>query len=689
LAEISEILPRAFDRRPKKWYDYAVVEPKTDINMLAAGGVHPYALRRRKAVLSRSKPKEHGLGPSLIAVMLFLAGFAYGLRWIDQRLAPTPDRHAPAPARELDASVSGQLSEALRFIFGVRTAHAADYTTYAGALVGSSPVITAGPGETRTIDLVFKNTGRATWSDSGKSYVSAYTIKPRYHASVFRSSDWYSSSQTARIATPIVRPGETGILRLTVTAPQTPGTYVDTFQIAAEDTSWIWGAWTTVTVKVSASAPVLAAEAPKPAPAASPAPAGASPSAILLLKSAQKVSARGNASVSFTVGHKNAGATSWSSRSIAAPDGNPIITLSEPVAPGTLAFTTFTFIAPKTRGDHVLKFPFTVDGQVIPEAALELPVTVTDDFVEAPKVPIAAPTSPSIVSLGGSEPTIRVGLYYTEVEREEFVADVPYEVRNLDGVLIASFQAGAPVQAWYDAASGVYRLTNGIVNLSSASALRFVPLDPNGIVTALAHVDRPSWNSSLNDNRFRGVIEFRRHSSGRVWAINELPMEQYLWGLAESSNASPMEFQKALAVAARSYAAWHLDNPGKYDHFTVGALNDQVYKGYGMELRNPNFKAAAEATRGQVVYHAGTLAITPYFTWSDGRTRAWTEVWGGAHKPWLVSVAAPHDAAANRQLYGHGVGMSAWDAIGRANAGESYDTMLKHYYQGTELKKRY
>ncbi len=658
--------------------------------MLAAGGVHPYVLRRRKIALSRSKPKERGLAPSLIIVMLFLAGFAYGLRWIDQRLAPTPDRHVPTPARELDDAVSGQLSEAFRFMFGIRTAHAAEFdaSRYKAQPEKRVITVTAPPGGTATVEIRFKNLGTAVWSPEGKGFMSVYTTQPRYHAGVLRHTSWLSASQPARIATPRTAYGQTGVVTFTAQAPAKEGTYSDWMQLAAEDTSWVYGGHVQVVMVVKKGATqAVAAPSPAPAPAA-PAPASANGSAVLLIKSAQKVSARGNASVSFTVGHKNAGASAWASRAISGPDGGAILTVNESVAPGGLALTTFSFIAPKTRGEHLLRFAFSADGKEIPEAALELPVTVTDDWYEAPKPSAPSPSSPSsIASLGGSEPTIRVGLYYTEVEREEFVVDVPYEVRNLDGALIASFQAGAPVQAWYDAPSGVYRLTNGIVNLSSASALRFVPLDPNGIVTALAHVDRPSWNLTLNDNRFRGVIELRRHSSGRVWAINELPMEQYLWGLAESSNASPMEFQKALAVAARSYAQWHLSNPGKYDHFTVGALNDQVYKGYGMELRNPNFKAAAEATRGHVVYHAGSLAITPYFTWSDGRTRSWTEVWGGAHKPWLVSVAAPYDNGKN--LYGHGVGMSAWDAIGRANAGETYDTMLRHYYQGTELKKHY
>lgn len=37
--------------------------------------------------------------------------------------------------------------------------------------------------------------------------------------------------------------------------------------------------------------------------------------------------------------------------------------------------------------------------------------------------------------------------------------------------------------------------------------------------------------------------------------------------------------------------------------------------------------------------------------------------------------------------YGHGVGMSQYGALGMAQAGYKYDEILKHYYQGVEIKK--
>jgi peptidoglycan hydrolase-like amidase len=61
-------------------------------------------------------------------------------------------------------------------------------------------------------------------------------------------------------------------------------------------------------------------------------------------------------------------------------------------------------------------------------------------------------------------------------------------------------------------------------------------------------------------------------------------------------------------------------------------------------------------------------------------------VWNGS-KPWLVSVPAPHDIG--KTLWGHGVGMSASDALGWADDGKTYDWILKYFYTGTVLKKIY
>ena len=143
--------------------------------------------------------------------------------------------------------------------------------------------------------------------------------------------------------------------------------------------------------------------------------------------------------------------------------------------------------------------------------------------------------------------------------------------------------------------------------------------------------DIPTWNPSLDDNKFRGTIEVRYSPvSDAVWVVNELPVEDYMKGIAESSSGSPTEFLKTMTVAARSYAIWHLDRNGKYGAPEIfhlknsrnGNGDDQVYKGYGLEARFPELVSAVNATSGQVVTYTGAVAMTPYFSNSDGRTRS-------------------------------------------------------------------
>jgi peptidoglycan hydrolase-like amidase len=78
--------------------------------------------------------------------------------------------------------------------------------------------------------------------------------------------------------------------------------------------------------------------------------------------------------------------------------------------------------------------------------------------------------------------------------------------------------------------------------------------------------------------------------------------------------------------------------------------------------------------------------VTPYFSSSDGRTRSWSEVWNGDY-PWLVSV--PDPCCTTHTLLGHGVGMSGDGAVYFADNGWGYKKILKYYYTGVEVEKRY
>ncbi len=306
------------------------------------------------------------------------------------------------------------------------------------------------------------------------------------------------------------------------------------------------------------------------------------------------------------------------------------------------------------------------------------------------------PSAPSIVL--SNEPIIRIGLFNPSgTQRVSY--DSLFDVIAGTETLYSAVSAGQSVTISYDPASRRYAVALASLSKTTASPVRLVPRQVNAVATLLDYKNGPAWNPASSDNRFRNVIEYRyTEPAKKVWMINELSIETYLKGLAETTNASTLEFQKVMATAARSYAFYHYqrgisfgltDASTKHaaDHFHIDAYYDQVYRGYNSEIRMPRLSAAVDATRAMTVSYQGKTVVTPYFSNSDGRTRDWTEVWGGSPVAWLKSVAVPQDNG--KTLYGHGVGMSARGALLMVNEGKDWQSVLKYFYSGIELLKVY
>lgn len=296
-------------------------------------------------------------------------------------------------------------------------------------------------------------------------------------------------------------------------------------------------------------------------------------------------------------------------------------------------------------------------------------------------------------------PIIRVGLYNTK-NTQEMSCNKICDVIAGKKVIASSISSGTKFKVSYDAKTKAYSLVYGALTLKSPDYLRIVPREQDNVVTLHSFDSRPKWNTTLNFNQFRNIIEYRyAPKTAKIWLINELPISQYLKGMAETSNASHAEFQKTIMTAARTYALYHylrgLDNGMDYastkhatEFYHVDSENDQVYRGYGSEMKMPNLAKAIDETEGVVVTYNEKLVITPYFSRSDGRTRSWQEVWYGEKKPWCVSVEVPQDKG--QSLWGHGVGMSARGALVMArDEGKKWSSILTYFYQGTKLTKIY
>lgn len=581
------------------------------------------------------------------------------------------------------------------------SARAATLTTTRVSTTGGG-TITMAPDEIKNITVTFQNTGSTTWKNDGPGYISLYTYTPKYRTSSFDPGTWLSASQVKRLAEASVAPKGTGTISFQLHAPKTEGTYTEGFNLASEGTAWIAGGEFTLNITVKKPS-VTSTTSGSTAKTETTANSTAGYTASLVTQTANSLKVKAGKTVAFTAMFKNTGTNTWTSYGLKAPDvslaststpsfahsswsGNQIALITnQAVKPNDAVAVQFVFTAPKTNGTHTARFQLTANDISVPDAFVEIPVTVTGGAPEALNAPVIEEDTATYID----EPIIRVGILIIDEETENEVYITSYEsdfeLRNTDGALLGSYDKGEKVRAAYENGRYVY----GDDQQRSSSPLRFVPANDHAVMTVANFDARVTRSSSRANNTYRNVLEIRYNETyERTWVINELKMEYYLRGLAETSNISHMEFQKALLTAARTYAFYHWQRATKHkaEGYHVDAYLDQVYRGYSQEEITPRITEAVEATRGQVVTYHGDTAITAYFSRSDGRTRDWSEVWGG-DVPWSKGVSVPCDAG--KTLWGHGVGLSASGALCMANNGDSWDYILKYFYTGIDLNKKW
>lgn len=587
------------------------------------------------------------------------------------------------------------------------------------AMINSSDRLELLPGEEITYRIGFKNIGAAAWLNGGANFVSVYTYSPKYRKSVFQDG-WYKSNQPAKLKDKKVAPGQIGSIEFKLKAPKTLGAYTETFHLAAENKAWIEGGEFAIPILVVAKKNA-AGQAVMPASSGLKTVASVSfnqqsvinnqplnrPfSAFLLSKSHEKIESRAGEVIDLRLLYKNTGTSNWDLVGLIVPeealeeDGKsiffnptwpsghqPSVLGISATRPGETIVLDFKIKAPEAGGAYNLKLKLVANyDREVSDGTVEIPLTVTGEG--------ASDTTAGRIknALNMTEPEIEVGLQYFSADAPQAIdlmADRAYDMRDKIGNLLASFSAAEPVTINYNFSNKIFSVRNARINSQYAGELHFKATDGAGIFTILS-MSRPT-SYGHNDNQYRGEIILRQaETTGRLWIVNRLPIEQYLYGIAETSNGAPAEFIKANIVAARTYGLYHYLNPYKWNNnFTViWTTADQYYRGYVSELRRPNIVKAADDTRGQVVTYQNDIVVTPYFGHSDGRTRSSASVFGGKDKPWLQPVAAVYDAGLS--MFGHGVGMSQADAALRAkNDGWDYAKILKYYYNGIEVVKVY
>ncbi|MFP3897426.1 MAG: SpoIID/LytB domain-containing protein, partial [Anaerolineales bacterium] len=164
-------------------------------------------------------------------------------------------------------------------------------------------------------------------------------------------------------------------------------------------------------------------------------------------------------------------------------------------------------------------------------------------------------------------------------------------------------------------------------------------------------------------------------------SVVEMRMDEYLKGVVprEMPPHWPAEALRAQAVAARTYASTcHRHSDKGADVCTT--THCQVWG----PTRYETTDQAVDETHGVAATYDGYLIHAFFFAHCDGETRASEDVWS-AYLPYCRPVEC---SCGKDEMYGHGVGMCQWGAQALAEAGKSYEEILKHYYTDIDVQKQ-
>ena len=297
---------------------------------------------------------------------------------------------------------------------------------------------------------------------------------------------------------------------------------------------------------------------------------------------------------------------------------------------------------------------------------------------------------------GSLGPEISVGIRYnSKSDTFKIDANKTYNIRKSDGGdVIAQIEGGTTTKVDYDS-NGNLKISGSIASTSVSDQVWFDAADgDNSTIIFNTH-------GSDSYDHYRGKIEIHYYHGDdiyggssntvtQIWLINKLPLEQYVWGMGETTGTGDTDHVRVMTTIFRTYGDWYIENATKYKPlgFKIRSdSNSQIYGGYEWEKDHPHIKEAADDTRGKIVKYKGDVALTPYCSYTDGKTRSMDGY------PYLKSVK-DNKAGIKKGLKpgdggNHMWGLSANGALGFAKDGKSWDWILKYYYVKTDISSAY
>lgn len=112
---------------------------------------------------------------------------------------------------------------------------------YNAELISKSTDPTIAAGDSATLTVTVKNTGTATWSNTGANPMHLGTWNPQDRSSDFYDATWLSTNRPTGLTEASVAPGAQGTFTFTVKVPSSKanGTYTETFNLVSENLGWL------------------------------------------------------------------------------------------------------------------------------------------------------------------------------------------------------------------------------------------------------------------------------------------------------------------------------------------------------------------------------------------------------------------------------------------------------------------
>ncbi|MCK4777011.1 MAG: cell wall-binding repeat-containing protein, partial [Actinomycetia bacterium] len=185
----------------------------------------------------------------------------------------------------------------------------------------------------------------------------------------------------------------------------------------------------------------------------------------------------------------------------------------------------------------------------------------------------------------------------------------------------------------------------------SFNGSRYNIILPQGVSTTSVNpvIIKPINNGSLKIVNYYGEFNFEleiKHSlqSGLLWVICEIPLNEYLYGIAEVPESWNIETLKTVAIKSRSLAVYKKEKAGsnhKIEGFDICAGEDcQVFVG---KRNAPNFKKAVDETEGKILsWGEEKVKALSHFV-CGGYTEDYENVFGDDLKPYLKGVYCGYD----------------------------------------------